>query len=102
MRISFDAACRLTGHFTRKISTVAALLFLAAPALFAKAGEEAAGGEANLKLPDLSQVSFLGIDGHKLLVYGLVICVFGLLFGLTIFRRLKNMEVHRSMREISE
>ena len=22
------------------------------------------GGEASLKLPDLSQVSFLGIDGH--------------------------------------
>jgi len=31
-----------------------------------------------------------------------VICVFGLLFGLTIFTRLKNMPVHRSMREISE
>jgi K(+)-stimulated pyrophosphate-energized sodium pump len=28
--------------------------------------------------------------------------VFGLLFGLTIFTRLKNMPVHRSMREISE
>jgi K(+)-stimulated pyrophosphate-energized sodium pump len=102
MRISFDAACRLTGHFTRKISALAALLFLAAPALFAKAAEEAAGGEVNLKLPDLSQVSFLGIDGHKLLVYGLIICVLGLLFGLWIFTRLKNMEVHRSMREISE
>jgi K(+)-stimulated pyrophosphate-energized sodium pump len=60
------------------------------------------GGEANLKLPDLSQVSFLGINGHQLLLYGIVICVFGLLFGLTIFTRLKNMPVHRSMREISE
>jgi K(+)-stimulated pyrophosphate-energized sodium pump len=99
MRISFGAACRLAGHFTRKITALAALLFLGAPALFA---EEAAGGEANLKLPDLSQVSFLGIDGHKLLLYGIIICIFGLLFGLTIFTRLKNMEVHRSMREISE
>jgi K(+)-stimulated pyrophosphate-energized sodium pump len=60
------------------------------------------GGEANLKLPDLSQVSFLGVNGHQLLLYGIVICVFGLLFGLTIFTRLKNMPVHRSMREISE
>jgi K(+)-stimulated pyrophosphate-energized sodium pump len=102
MRISLDAACSLGGQFTRKISCLAALLFLGAPALFAKAAEEAAGGEANLKLPDLSQVSFLGIDGHKLLLYGIIICVFGLLFGLTIFTRLKNMEVHRSMREISE
>src|SRR5208282_1931411 len=29
---------------------------------------EGAGGEANLKLPDLSQVQFLGVDGHKLLL----------------------------------
>ena len=28
------------------------------------------GGEASLKLPDLSQVTFLGIDGHKLLLFG--------------------------------
>jgi K(+)-stimulated pyrophosphate-energized sodium pump len=63
-----------------------------------------AGGEANLKLPDLSSVRFLGgaIDGHKLLLWGILICIFGLLFGLTIFSRLKNMPVHRSMREISE
>jgi len=102
MRISSDAACSLGSHFARTISTLAAVFFFGAPALFAKAAEEAAGGEANLKLPDLSQVSFLGIDGHKLLLYGIIICVFGLLFGLTIFTRLKNMEVHRSMREISE
>jgi K(+)-stimulated pyrophosphate-energized sodium pump len=102
MRISLDAACSLGDHFTRKIPALAVLLLLGAPALLAKAAEEAAGGEANLKLPDLSQVSFLGIDGHKLLLYGIIICVFGLLFGLTIFTRLKNMEVHRSMREISE
>ena len=60
------------------------------------------GGEANLKLPDLSRVSFLGIDGHTLLVFGLVICVLGLLFGLAIFVNLKKLAVHRSMREISE
>jgi K(+)-stimulated pyrophosphate-energized sodium pump len=62
-----------------------------------------AGGEANLKLPDLSSVKFLGgIDGHKLLLWGILICIFGLVFGLTIFSRLKNMPVHRSMREVSE
>jgi K(+)-stimulated pyrophosphate-energized sodium pump len=102
MRISLDAACWLGGKFTRKIPALVGMLLLGAPALFAKAAEEAVGGEANLKLPDLSQVSFLGIDGHKLLLYGIIICIFGLLFGLTIFTRLKNMEVHRSMREISE
>src|SRR5882672_6428683 len=56
------------------------------------------GGEAGLKLPDVSQVTFLGIDGHKLLLF----CIFGLGFGLAIYSRLKNLPVHKSMREISE
>ena len=64
------------------------------------------GGEANLKLPDLSSV-FLqiltnGIDGHKLLLVGILFCVFGLVFGMIIYTRLKNLPVHRAMREISE
>ncbi|HYL68698.1 MAG TPA: sodium-translocating pyrophosphatase, partial [Candidatus Limnocylindria bacterium] len=60
------------------------------------------GGEANLTLPDLSQVNFLGVDGHKLLLFGILFCVFGLSFGLFIYRTLKNLPVHRAMREISE
>jgi K(+)-stimulated pyrophosphate-energized sodium pump len=68
---------------------------------FAQAAQEAAG-EASLKLPDLSQVQFLGIDGHKLLLFGILFCIFGLIFGLVIYSRLKNLPVHRSMRDISE
>jgi K(+)-stimulated pyrophosphate-energized sodium pump len=75
-------------------------LFTAA-GTFAQAVQEAAG-EASLKLPDLSQVQFLGIDGHKLLLFGILFCVFGLVFGLVIYSRLKNLPVHRSMRDISE
>ncbi|HYP25557.1 MAG TPA: sodium-translocating pyrophosphatase [Blastocatellia bacterium] len=60
------------------------------------------GGEANLILPDLSRVEFLGIDGHTLLLVGLVICFLGLLFGLLIYQNLKKLPVHGSMREISE
>jgi len=63
---------------------------------------EKAGGEAALKLPDLTQVQFLGIDGHKLLLFGILFCVFGLVFGLVIYSRLKNLPVHKSMRDISE
>jgi len=63
---------------------------------------EGGGGEASLRLPDLSQVKFLGIDGHTLLLFGLFFCVFGLVFGLTIYMKLKNLPVHRAMREISE
>lgn len=60
------------------------------------------GGEANLKLPDLSQVSFFGIDGHTLLMIGLVVSLLGMIFGLGIYMQLKNLPVHKSMREISE
>jgi K(+)-stimulated pyrophosphate-energized sodium pump len=60
------------------------------------------GGEAALKLPDLSQVSFMGVDGHRLLMIGLIFCAAGLLFGLAIYQQLKNLPVHRSMRDISE
>jgi K(+)-stimulated pyrophosphate-energized sodium pump len=61
-----------------------------------------AGGEASLKVPDLGQASFAGINGRTLLLWGLVVCVLGLLFGLAIFVQLRNLPVHQSMREISE
>jgi K(+)-stimulated pyrophosphate-energized sodium pump len=79
---------------------VPAALFTLLGAASALADEP--GGEASLKLPDLSQVTFLGIDGHNLLLFGIVICIFGLGFGLAIYSRLKNLPVHKSMREISE
>ena len=60
------------------------------------------GGEANLVLPDLHSVNFLGMPGSTLLMAGLAVCVFGLLFGLVSFTQLKNMPVHKSMRDISE
>jgi K(+)-stimulated pyrophosphate-energized sodium pump len=62
------------------------------------------GGEANLILPDLSQVRFFNdsVDGHTLLLVGIGVCALGLLFGLWIYMQLKNLPVHRSMREISE
>jgi K(+)-stimulated pyrophosphate-energized sodium pump len=85
-----------------KVGAAGIALLLTAAGSFAQAQHEA-GGEASLKLPDLSSVNFLGgIDGHKLLLWGILICVFGLLFGLVIYTRLKNLPVHRSMREISE
>jgi K(+)-stimulated pyrophosphate-energized sodium pump len=63
-----------------------------------------AGGEAALKLPDLSQVKFLNgaTDGHTLLLFGLLVSAIGLVFGMVMFNRLKNLPVHRAMREISE
>src|SRR5690348_11924973 len=65
---------------------------------------EQVSGEANLNLPDLSSVSFFhdAINGHNLLLYGILFCILGLGFGLAIYSRLKNLPVHRSMREMSE
>ena len=60
------------------------------------------GSEADLILPDFSQVSFRGVSSETLLLSGLVVCVLGLVFGLVIFTQLRNLAVHRSMREISE
>ena len=75
---------------------------LGAAQAFAKPPGEGAGGEASLKLPDLSQVQFLGVDGHKLLMIGILFCVFGLLFGLIIYSHLKNLPVHRAMGDVSQ
>jgi K(+)-stimulated pyrophosphate-energized sodium pump len=58
--------------------------------------------EANLVLPDLGSVNFLGVSGDRLLMGGLVVCVLGLLFGLMMYTQLKALPVHRSMLEISE
>jgi K(+)-stimulated pyrophosphate-energized sodium pump len=89
-------------RFIRISATLATLLLLTAGYALAQPATDEAGGEAALNLPDLSTVSFLGVDGHRLLMIGLLFCVFGLGFGMTIFMRLKNLPVHRSMREISE
>src|SRR6266478_1418585 len=65
--------------------------------------QHAAGGEAALVLPDLASALFLGgINGRSLLLWGLVICALGLVFGLATYMQLKNLPVHRAMREISE
>jgi K(+)-stimulated pyrophosphate-energized sodium pump len=90
---------------TRRLSVVVgalllALLSLHAPSAFAQAHE---GGEASLVLPDLGEVKFLGtVPGSTLLSVGILVCLLGLGFGLVIFRQLKNLPVHRAMREISE
>src|SRR6185295_723555 len=95
--------------FHREVRTVMPLLrrvffLLTAVIAVALAFEVPAfAGEAELILPDLSQATFLGgIDGHTLLMFGLVVAAFGLVFALVVFRRLRNMPVHSTMLEISE
>ena len=58
--------------------------------------------EAELRIPDLSSVSFWGVTGHNLLFWGLLICVLGVLFGLVQSSQISKLPVHKSMKDISE
>ena len=85
-----------------------ASLAIAAPAVAqtraprARRPAHAGGGEASLRMPDVGAIELMGVNGRTLLVLGLGVCVLGFLFGLVIFRRVRNLPVHPSMREISE
>ncbi len=101
-RTRFTVPTNIFARF-RKPFLIFSALFIALIAGTSSAFGQAHGGEANLILPDLSEVTFFGgIDGHNLLLVGIVICILGLLFGLAIYMNLKKLPVHRAMREISE
>ncbi len=88
-----------------KWRTVLVTVLLALAGASAAVAQEPAhaGGEASLVLPDLGSVTFFGdTSGRTLLLGGFVVCALGLLFGLASYTQLKNLPVHRSMREISE
>jgi K(+)-stimulated pyrophosphate-energized sodium pump len=104
MRTWLATAAFSLRRMAMKLPAVVALLTMSAAAAIAQPASEGAGGEASLKLPDLSLVKFFdgAIDGHKLLQVGILFCLFGLGFGMAIYMRLKNLPVHRAMREISE
>ena len=93
------AARALSSSLLRIFFAMAALAACAVPVM----AQEQGGGEANLHLPDLRVATFLGgINGHNLLPGGLLVSALGLVFGLVIFVRLRNMPVHACMREVSE
>ncbi len=79
-----------------------AILLMAPVQSFAQNAPASEGGEANLIVPDLSQATFLGTDGHTLLLGGLIVCAFGLLFGLVTYKHIRDLPVHTAMREVSE
>ena len=80
----------------------AALLVVVAPQAQAQPAERGPGGEASLVLPALDLVDVGGYNGRTLLMLGLGVSLLGMIFGLVILTQLKNLPVHRSMREISE
>jgi K(+)-stimulated pyrophosphate-energized sodium pump len=80
----------------RGVAAALALLCLSA------ALAPAMASEADLILPDVGSVSFLGMSGRTLLLLGIGICILGGLFGLATAIQLRKLPVHRSMLEISE
>jgi K(+)-stimulated pyrophosphate-energized sodium pump len=90
------------GRLARILTAAVAMILVGAAGAFAAAQGEAPSGEANLKLPDLHSVQFLGVSGHNLLAIGILFCIFGLLFGVVTYSRLKNLPVHHAMAEMSE
>ena len=88
-----------SGVARRVAMTLLVLLALAVPMM----AQQPAGGEANLVLPSLNTAKFLGgTSGGSLLMGGLVVSALGMVFGLIIYFRLRNMPVHSSMLEVSE
>ncbi len=78
--------------------------FFAAAAVLLCNASAAMASEAELILPDLKSVKFFGdkIDGASLLMWGLVICAFGIVFGIVQYSHIKKMKVHKAMLDISE
>ena len=70
-------------------------------ALFAAAN--AFAGDADINLPDLTQVTFpgVGLGGHALLYLGLAICAVGALFGFWEYGRCRALPVHKAMSSVS-
>ncbi len=60
--------------------------------------------EADIHIPDLTQVKFDGlggVSGSTLMYLGIVICVIGAAFGLVQYKQTKALPVHDSMANVS-
>src|SRR5215831_5216707 len=60
--------------------------------------------EADIKIPDLTQVKFGGlggISGVTLMYIGILICLIGAIFGLVQYKQTKALPVHQSMGSVS-
>ncbi|MBU1150076.1 MAG: sodium/proton-translocating pyrophosphatase, partial [Proteobacteria bacterium] len=60
-------------------------------------------GEADIKIPDLTQISFIGgsLGGLTILNVGLVICAIGMIFGWLQYKQTKNLPAHQAMLDVS-
>lgn len=84
---------------TRSIST-----FLLSTLMFLLMAGAAFAGEADIKVPDLTQVYFLGgtLAGLTILNVGLLICAIGMGFGVLQYIQTKNLPAHKAMLDVSQ
>ena len=79
-------------------------LFFLTTALTLAGASSALASEADLKIPKLDDVTFSslgGVNGHTLMLVGLVVCVLGGLYGLLQYKQTKALQVHSSMARVS-
>jgi K(+)-stimulated pyrophosphate-energized sodium pump len=78
--------------------------FLLGSFIFLLSASSAFAGEANIQLPDLSQITFFGdaVKGLTILNVGLFICVIGMIFGVIQYVQTKNLPTHNSMLAVSQ
>ncbi len=78
------------------LTTMAIMLLMMVPVAFA--------GEADIKLPDLSKITFMGgaLSGMMILNLGLVVCVIGMIFGWMQYTQTKNLPAHKAMLDVSQ
>jgi K(+)-stimulated pyrophosphate-energized sodium pump len=61
-------------------------------------------GEADINIPDLTQVKFDGlggVSGTSLMYVGIVICLIGAVFGMVQYKQTKALPVHETMGRVS-
>ena len=77
------------------LAVMAIMLFLMIPMAFA--------GEADIKLPDLTAVSFMGgaLNGILILNLGLAVCAVGIAFGWMQYAQTKQLPSHQAMLDVS-
>jgi K(+)-stimulated pyrophosphate-energized sodium pump len=77
------------------LTAIAVMLFMTVSMAFA--------GEADIKLPDLSQVSFMdgALGGMTILNLGLIVCAIGMIFGWMQYTQTKNLPAHQAMLDVS-
>jgi len=89
----------------RKKSLVLSALLTFGVVLVA-AASPALAGEADIVLPDLSNISFnvLGsaLNGIHIMYVGLIVCILGLIFGLVQSTQTKNLPAHKAMLNVSD